>query len=398
MRTKVLLLTLALGLATQIACGGKEASSPGTAQKPVQVQVAATRYVSIPAIVEAPGVVQPRNRIALASQINGFIREMRARVGDNVKPGQILAVLDSRDAESQMTAAQAAVEEAQAALSEARKAYQAALDMQSASRATMDLAGQTFARYQKLFESRSVSPQEIDEVRSRRDASAAELASRESMTAAAQDRIKQVEARVSQAKSQAGRAAVLLSWTQIKAPAAGKIVERAVDAGAAIFPGTPVIVIESAVNSQVLADLPTEYAGSLRVGMDVRLRSAGAAAYFGGRVSEIVPMSNPVTHTIQFKVDLPSKVQIIHGQFIRVEVPVGTRKALLIPRSAAREAGQLIGVFVAEQGSRARYRLVKTVPYNSEQLEILSGLDAGESLITGINDQVTDGVPVEIRP
>ena len=60
----------------------------------------------------------------------------------------------------------------------------------------------------------------------RRDASAAELASSESMVAAAQERIKQVEARISQAKAQAGRADVLIGWTQIKAPAAGKIVER----------------------------------------------------------------------------------------------------------------------------------------------------------------------------
>jgi RND family efflux transporter MFP subunit len=262
----------------------------------------------------------------------------------------------------------------------------------------MDLAGQTLTRYQKLFESRSVSPQEIDEVRARRNASAAELASRESMTAAAQDRIRQVEARISQAKAQAGRAAVLLSWTQIKAPAAGKIVERAVDAGAAIFPGSPILVIESAANPQVLADLPTEYAGSLRVGLQVRLSSAETGEHIEGRVTEIVPMSDPATHSVQFKVDLPPRLRVTHGQFIKVEVPVGTRNALLIPRSAVREAGQLTGVFIAENGSRARYRLVKTAPYDADQLEILAGLDSGESLITPLNDQITDGTSVEIRP
>ena len=126
------------------------------------------------------------------------------------------------------------------------------MERQSAAKAATELAGQTYQRYQKMFESRSVSPQEMDEVRMRRDASAAELASSGSMVAAAEERIKQVEARISQAKAQAGRADVLLSWTQIKAPSAGKIVERSADPGTAIFPGTPLMVIESTASPQVL--------------------------------------------------------------------------------------------------------------------------------------------------
>ena len=105
--------------------------------------VIAPRYASVPAVVEAPGTVQPRNRIALSSQINGFVREMHVRVGDIVKKDQILATLDARDAESQKAAAQAGIDEAQAALSEARKAYQAAVEMQTAAKASTDLAGQT---------------------------------------------------------------------------------------------------------------------------------------------------------------------------------------------------------------------------------------------------------------
>jgi multidrug efflux pump subunit AcrA (membrane-fusion protein) len=398
MRTKALFLILISGLAIQVACGTKEESSPGLSQKPVPIAAITSKYLAVPAIVQTPGTVQPRNRIPLASQINGFVREMRVRVGDSVKTDQVLAVLDARDAESQTAASQSALEEAQAALAEARRAYQAAVDMQSAAKTSMELASQTLGRYQKLSESRSISPQELDEVRARRNASVAELAARESMTAAAQERIKQVEARISQAKAQMGRAAVLMSWTQIKSPSAGKVVERAVDPGAAIFPGTPIAVIESSANPQVLSDLPTEYAGSLWVGMEVRIRSTDTAAPIGGRVTEIVPLSNPATHSIQFKVDLASHQQLTNGQFVRVDVPVGSRDALLIPRSAVRETGQLTGVFVADTGSRARFRLVKTAPYDAEQLEILSGLEPGENVVAVLNDQITDGTPVEIRP
>jgi multidrug efflux pump subunit AcrA (membrane-fusion protein) len=398
MKPKALLSILISGLVIQMACGGKQEGPASASAKAVPVSVVAAGHATIPDVVEAPGTIQPRHRIVLSSQINGFVREMRVRVGDSVKQDQVLALLDARDAESQKAATQAAIDEAQAALSEARRAHRAEVEMQSAAKASAELANQTFSRYQKLYESRSVSPQEIDEVRARRDAAMAELSSRESMVAAAEDRIRQGEARISQAKAQLNRADVMISWTQIKAPSAGNIVERTAEAGTAIFPGTPLMMIESTARPQVLADLPTEHANRLRVGMEVRLRTAEAGGAIEGRVTEIVPLSNPATHSIQFKVDLPSTVSLPNGQFVRVEVPVGTRDALLVPRQAIRETGQLTGLFVVDGSSKARFRLVKLTPYDADKSEVLSGIEPGERIIAGLNDQIIDGVPVEIRP
>jgi multidrug efflux pump subunit AcrA (membrane-fusion protein) len=394
MKPNPLFFSLFAGLVLQIACGEKQASLPVSSEEPVPVSVMKVRYDSIPTFVEAPGTVQPRNRIALSSQINGFVREMRVRVGDSVKQDQILATLDARDAESQKAVAQASIDEAQAALSEARKAYQAAVDMQSAAKASAELADQTYNRYQKLFESRSVSPQEMDEVRTRRKASEAELSSRESMVAAAEGRIKQVEARISQAQAQMRRAEVMMSWTQIKAPASGRIVERSVDTGTAIFPGSPLLVIESTADPQVLADLPTENIGQLSIGKTVRIRSAEGTEIHEGRVAEIVPLSNPSTHSVQFKVDLPSKLVLPNGQFVKVEIPAGTRNALLVPRQAIRTTGQLLGLFVVDSNSTARFRLAKAVPYDADRSEILSGVESGEIIITPLNNQIVDGIPV----
>ncbi len=397
MKPNALFLILISGLVLQMSCGGQD-NPPASASKPVPVNALAIRQESVPSVVEAPGTVQPRNRIALNSQINGFVREVRVRVGDSVGPNQVLATLDARDAESQRDAAQAGIDEAQAALSEARKASQAAVDMRTAAKASTELAAQTFARYQKLFDSLSISPQEIDEVRMRRDASAAELASRESMVAAAEDRIKQAEARISQSKAQAGRADVLMSWTRIMAPAPGKIVERLADPGTAIFPGSPLLTIESTINPQVLADLPIEHTGSLRAGMSVRLRSTDTTAPLEGRVTEIMPRSSPATHSIQFKVDLPSNAALSVGQFVKVEIPVGTRNAILVPSQAVRETGQLTGLFVVDAASKARFRLIKATPYAANRIEVLSGVDPGEKIIADLTNQILDGIPVETRP
>jgi len=140
MKSKALLLVVFSGLTIQIACSEKKASKQETAGQPVPASILAVQYESVRSIMEAPGTVQPRDRISLSSQINGFVRETRFRVGDIVKKDQVLATLDARDAQSQKAAAQAAIDEAEAALSEARKAYQASVEMQAAAKASSELA------------------------------------------------------------------------------------------------------------------------------------------------------------------------------------------------------------------------------------------------------------------
>jgi HlyD family secretion protein len=378
------------------ACG--ETPKPNLAAKPVAVGVLRAEQESIPAILEAPGTVQPRHRITLASQINGFVKEVKVQAGDAVKPGQLLALLDSRDAEGQKAAAVAALTEAHAAFEEARKSAQAAIEMKAAAQASANLASSTLARYQKLYEQRSLAPQELDEMRSRRDAAAADLAAKEAMAAASEDRLKQVQARIAQAEAQANRSDVLLSWTAIKAPGSGIIVERPADAGSAIFPGSVLMILETAAKAQVLGDIPSVQAGYLRRGLTVGIRIFGQAGPdVAGQVAEIIPASTSISHTTQFKVDLPDGFKELPGSFVKVMIPAGRRSALLIPRSAIRESGQLVGVYVVDSVSKASFRLVKTVPFDPERLELLAGLEAGEKFIATLSDQITDGVPLEIQ-
>ena len=389
-----LLLILAV-LTLQFACSGKKDSTSASDANPVLVQIHAIEPETIPSFIEAPGTVQARNRIALASQLNGFVRAVNVKVGDAVAAGQLMVALDARDAEGQKAAAQSSIDEAQAALSEARKAHQAAAEMRSASKASADLAKQTFQRYEKMFESKSVSPQEMDEVRMRVTASAMELASRESMVSAAEARIKQAEARIAQANANSSRVDVVMSYAQIKAPSSGIIVERLVDPGTAIFPGTPLLVLESKGNPQVVADLPTDHIGSLHAGMKVRIRSGATGTSTEGRVTEIAPLSSTATHSVQFKVDLAPNASLPNGQFVKVEVPIGTRNALLAPKEAIRETGQLTGLFAVDDASKARFRLIKMTPYDAERSEILSGVEAGERIIVRPTSQIADGTSVK---
>jgi len=396
MRTLYRMLPILAGMLLFTACTGP-ASSVAPA-KSVQAEVITLQNESVPAMIEAPGSVQPRDRIVLSSQINGFVREVRVRAGDSVTAGQVLVTLDARDADSQKDAAQASIQEAQAALAEARKGAEVARSMQTAAKASADLANGTYARYQKLAESRSVSPQELDEMRARRDSATADLAAKEAMVAAAEDRIPQIEARIAQAGAQSRRADVYVDWTVVKAPSAGRIVERSVDPGSAIFPGGPLVIIESTSRPQVLASLPTSDAASLRKGLEVKIRIPDQAKEPAlGRISEIIPLSTAGSHTVQFKVDVPADFSAVSGSFVKVAIPTGVRQALLVPIQAVRESGQLVGVFVVDGSGKARFRLVKTAPYDPQRVELLAGIEPGERIILKLTDQIINGISLEIR-
>jgi multidrug efflux pump subunit AcrA (membrane-fusion protein) len=390
----LLLSGILVGAALTLAgCAGSP--KPDASPRPVAAAVITADYESVATAIEAPGSVQPRNRVTLSSQINGYVRTVHAQAGDPVRQGQILVTLDSREAESQKSATEASVQEANAALEEARKALQASQSMRDGARSASELAGTTLSRYQKLADARSVSPQELDEIRSRRDAAAADLAAGQTMVSAAEDRVRQVEARIAQANAQSRRADVVLGWTVVKAPAAGRIAQRLVDPGTAIFPGTPLLILESSGGSQVLASLPTMHSGAVSRGLAVRIVDTRGDSPTG-RVAEIIPVSDPASHTLQFKVDLPDGFNALSGDFVRVQVPSGTRQALLVPKSSIRESGQLTGVFVVDAESKARFRLVKTASYDPERVEVLTGLEPGERVVLAPGSHITDGTTLEI--
>jgi hypothetical protein len=95
---------------------------------------------------------------------------------------------------------------------------------------------------------------------------------------------------------------------------------------------------------------------------------------------------------------LPAEAAMPSGQFVKVEIPVGTRNAILVPKQAVRETGQLNGLFVLDSASKARFRLVKTVPYDAENSEILSGVEPGEKVVARLSNEISDGTTVEMRP
>ena len=96
------------------------------------------------------------------------------------------------------------------------------------------------------------------------------------------------------------------------------------------------------------------------------------------------------------KLDLPGATGLRSGQFGRVSVPVGEASAIRVPASAVIQRGQMELVFVVANG-HAQLRLIKTGSRIGDEIELVSGLNSGEQVVTEGVAALTDGQPVEMK-
>jgi len=382
MRTKALLLMSPLAFWIT-GCGGPERESRTvTPVAPVVVSTVISAEQSWPAIYEAVGTVRARTSTVIAAKLMGYVREVKVQTGDRVREGQLLVTLDARDLDVNSHRSEAALEEVRSSMPEADSAVVGA-------KANLDLAQTTFNRMQDLFNKKSISNQEFDEASGKLKAAQAAY----QMTLAKRAQLNAQAARVEQdvRASQVAR-----SYAEITAPFAGVVTVKTVDPGTLAVPGTPLLTIEREGAYRLEASVDESHLAAIRVGQPVSVTLDGIDRTLAARVSEIVPAVDAASRSYIVKIDLPSGPALRSGTFGRASFTMGNRVVLSIPGAAVTARGQLQSVLVAENGV-ARTRLITAGSKNSDRLEILSGLTAGDKVIFPVPQGLSDGAAVEVR-
>jgi RND family efflux transporter MFP subunit len=291
-------------------------------------------------------------------------------------------VIEAREIDSGLKQAEAAREEARNALPEVDNAIAAA-------KAQLDLAEATHRRMKSLFDQKSITQQEFDEVEARLRMARANHEMALAKRAQLEQKIRQAEAAVAQAAAMKG-------YMEITAPFSGIVVERKAEPGMLAAPGTPVAVIERDGGYRLEASVEENRLGRIRPGMSVEVILDAAGEPQQGRVEEIVPALDPGTRSFTVKIGVSGAI-LRSGMYGRARFRLGEKKALLVPASAVVKKGQVEQVFVIENGT-ARARLVTTGVALGGRLEVLSGLRAGETIAAPAPAELRDGSPVEVRP
>ncbi len=348
----------------------------------VRAAVVAAAQEEWPETIELTGTVRARVESTLSSRMSAWVREVRVRQGDTVAAGQVLAVLDAQDVEVGMRTAQAAVGEAESGIPEADQAIAAA-------QAQLELADATLRRLEDLFAKKSVSQQELDEVRSRQRAA-------EAGVRMARARRQQLDSRIARAREGVESTRVSLSWATLRAPFAGVITERRVEPGVLAAPGMPLFRIEQTSGGyEVIAPLDESRLRDVSRGAAARLMLDTVGDAMEARVAEIVPAADPQSRTVDLKIPVSGK-GLRSGLYARVSIPGRGRAVVAVPAPAVRERGQLQMVFVQDSGA-ARSRLVTTGSRVDGRVEVLSGLRAGERVVSPVPDELVDGSRIEVR-
>lgn len=370
--------------AALVACGSKsEAPKAELKTGPtVQARTATVTQTEWPSLYEAVGTVRARTATQVSGRIMGAARQVMVRVGDRVKQGQTLVVVDSRDIEARQRQADAGLAEARAAEAEAVNAIESA-------KANLELAESTFKRMKDLHDKQSLSNQEFDEASAR-------LRMAKANADMAASRKKQVEAKIAQAAEERNAAGIQGGFATITAPFAGVVTEKTVEPGAMVTPGAPLMTIEREGAYRLEAAVEEANIAKVRVGMHVTVMLDSMDHAIDAVVSEIAPSVDPASRAFTAKIDLPGMANLRSGMFGRGRFATGSREVLAAPVGAVVERGQIQWVFVAE-GGVARGRIVTLGQRNQDSVEVLSGLKAGETVVASATGELVDGARLEVR-
>ncbi|GAC1652656.1 MAG: efflux RND transporter periplasmic adaptor subunit [Acidobacteriaceae bacterium] len=378
-QSRLLLILVAIGL---VGCGGTPKEKPVDFTTPIAISVVQASAETWPSIYEATGTVRARTSAVISSQLMGYVREVRVTTGDRVRAGQLLVMLDTRDLDANARRAEAAREEVRSSLPEADSAVTVA-------KANLDQVQATFSRMKELFQKTSISNQEFDEA-------SAKLKAAQAAYEMARARRTQVDSKLAQSEQEVRAADITRSYGQVSAPFAGIVTAKTVEPGTLAMQGTPLLTIEREGAFRLEAAVEESRLSAIKVGQAVSVTLESIDHAVVARVSEIVPAVDAASRSYLVKVDLPTLPAIRSGVFGRAAFRIGSRPVLTIPMRAVSQRGQLQSVMVAENGI-AHTRLITEGQKANDRTEVLSGLTAGERVISPVPQGLSDGARVEVR-
>ncbi len=324
--------------------------------------------------------IQPYQQVNIFSRVDGYISNIYVDKGDYVKAGQLLVEVDHTDYVH-------AVNRAKANLAAARANV-------VSQEATIRNAKLNLDRMRTLIKDQYISQQDVDNAQAAYDVAVAQVDS-------LQAQVHQMEVALQQAETN-------LTYSYIRAPFAGSISVRNLDAGAFVSGSTAststlsrgILVLQDITTVRVLVDVVEKDVPLVKIGQPAELRAdAYPSRVFTGKVTRVVQALDPNTRTMKVEVDIPNQDRALKGgMFARVELLVGVHaNALQIPIDAVTRLESDQYVYTMQDG-KARKVPVELGIRSNGMIEIVKGLTGTEPVIVSGKDLVTDGVKVDAKP
>lgn len=319
-----------------------------------------------PLMTEVAGTVRATDVANLASRSPGFVRRVQAAAGQKVLKGDLLVVMDDRSLDAQTTKLVAAKAEADQAVREARHQLESA-------EAQKELASNTFERIRSLYEKKSASLQEFEEAQSKMKAA-------EAGRQAAEERLAQIESRSRQVDADRTDLSAASEYIRVVAPFSGIVTSVPAQQGAFVGSGQTLVSLENPSRYQFFFSVEEALLPAVSQANRLKVRiSAIGEQQVEATIAEVSPSLDVNTRTFQIKANLESHPRLRSGLAGTVSLEQSGRSTFWILAEFLSSKNDVETV-VVQQGNEWRRILVKSGRKDNGKVEILSGLNEGETI------------------
>jgi membrane fusion protein, multidrug efflux system len=360
-RTVTLSGALLLAVAIVSACKGGDANAD-TSATDTAILVGPENVVIVKAqeLRTGPtlsGTIEAERAATVRAEIPAAVIETFAEPGQRVPAGAVIARLDATAIRDQALSGQASV-------ATAENAY--------------EIAKRELQRAEALEKAGAIATRDLERARNGELGARTQLANARAMNSSAQSQ---------------------LAKTQLRAPFAGVISARQVNAGDVVSPGKEVFTVVDPTTLRLEASVPAEALAHVRVGLPVEFTVAGYANQrFTGRVSRVNPTADPSTRQVRIIATIPNSGQaLVGGLFAEGRVASETRTAPTVPINAVDERGVRPSVMRIKNGKVERVEIELGLrDMQTEMVEARSGITPGDTILLGTARGLTPGTAVRV--
>ena len=396
----------ALCLCGQFFACSKAEKKEEEAPTPVTVETASTG--AIDHVIGADALLYPIDQANIVPKITAPVKRVLVNRGDHVKAGQLLLVLENGDLAATANESKNLYDQAQAQYQSAMgtgipdDATKAKADEQSA-RQALEAAKKVYENRVRLVEEGALAQKLADDAKVAmvQAQSAYDEAHRhlEGYTSSGHpSAIAGAQSQMNAAKAHYETAAAQLSYADVRSPINGIVADRPVYPGEMPQSGSPVISIVNMSQMVARANIPVEEAAAIKVGRPARISAPGGD--IAGKVTVVSPATTPNTTTVEVWVQCANPEERLHpGATVRVSIIAETiQNTVIVPAAAllnSEEGGQK--VMIAMDNNKARERKVNVGVRQGDRVQIISGVQPGEKVITSGGLGLEDKAPITIQ-
>jgi len=385
----VLCLTIAILIVTRVRASAPSRSHDS--RDAVPAAVAIVKRAAIGNSFSVAGEFIPYQEIEMHAKVSGYVRKINVDIGDRVKTGQVLAVLEVPELMAQLQGTNAGVRRSQQEIERAQnevardQAQYAALHANAIRLEQADKARPGL-----------IAQQELDDAQAKDRAAAAQVESAKAALSSARQQLEMSQANNTQVSA-------MSDYTRIVAPFDGVVTWRYADTGALVQAGTsnsnsaPVVKLAQVNVLRLRIPVPESLAASVRVCQPADVSVQATGEHFTGHVTRFTDALDRTTRSMQVEIDVPNQTYKLQpGVYANVVLQTqASPNALTIPIQAVQHHDGKASVLVVDQQNRVQPREIQTGLEDPTRVEVLSGLSEGERVIVGNFGSFQPGQVVE---